>query len=72
MFGRYEKWYVPIVTYDVGRLAKSAGLDMFALRLASVFEDVASPAYILPHGNRDNDVPVVVAVSTIRKRYFTC
>ena len=26
------------------------------------------PAYILPHGNRDNDVPVDVAVSTIRKR----
>ena len=26
------------------------------------------PAYILPNGNRDNDVPVVVAVSTIRKR----
>jgi hypothetical protein len=25
-------------------------------------------AYILPYGNRDNDVPVVVAVSTIRKR----
>ena len=26
------------------------------------------PAYILPNGNRDNDVPVVVAVFTIRKR----
>jgi hypothetical protein len=58
------------VTYTVERLAQGEKLDNFGragLRPV-VFGAEGPPAYILPHGNRDIDVPVVVAVSTIRKR----
>ena len=68
-----QKRYVPIVTMHTEPLplrqkfANFGGDPPLANHL-----DPGLPAYILPDGNRDNDVPVVVAVSTTRKRYFTC
>ncbi len=53
-------------------LAWNEKVAKFCRGLTPEFGVEVPPAYILPHGNRDNDVPVVVAVSTIRKRYFTC
>ena len=57
------------VMIRVGWLAYWQKLAKFSEGLGSSSRGAESlPAYILPNGNRDNDVPVVVAVSTIRKR----
>lgn len=50
-------------------LARREKLVKFSGKLRGPLRELRGlPAYILPKGNRDNDVPVVVAVSTIRKR----
>ena len=52
-----------------GWLAYGEKLAKFSDGLRSFSRGVESlPACILPNGSRDNDVPVSVAVSTIRKR----
>jgi hypothetical protein len=50
------------------RLAGEEKIAMFCPGYVSPSGSGEIPAYILPEGNRDNDVPVVVAVSTTRKR----
>jgi hypothetical protein len=50
-------------------LARREKLAKFSGKLQGPARGLSGvPACILPNGNRDNDVPVVVAVSTIRKR----
>ena len=52
-----------------GWLAHSQKLAKFSVGLGASLQRLEGlPAYILPNGNRDKDVPVLVAVSTIRKR----
>ena len=63
-----ELRYVPIVKMHPERLAGEEKIAMFCPGYVSPSGSGEIPAYILPEGNRDNDVPVVVAVSTTRKR----
>jgi hypothetical protein len=59
--------HVPAAVRTAGRWRR--GKSSLSLpRGSSLRGDEGPPACILPHGNRDNDVPVEVAVSTIRKR----
>jgi hypothetical protein len=50
------------------QLARVERIANFAASRMLLMGATGLPAYILPYVNRDNDVPVVVAVSTIRKR----
>lgn len=60
--------YVPIVITHCERLAWVEKIANFGREPDFPSGKTGLRAYILPYGNRDNDVPVVVAVSTIRKR----